>query len=397
VALLYIDLDGFKLVNDSFGHAAGDELLSRIAARLREGTRSADLLARQGGDEFLLLLTDIEGDVQAVAERAAQTIRAALEAPFVLRGAEVQMGASVGIGVFPRDAQSARGLLQFADQSMYRAKGPSRRQSSMQRESDPLERLAMTTRLRNALAAGEFILHWQPVFTLTDGRLASVEALLRWDDPERGLVNAAEFIPMAEQMGLTERIDTWVVDSIARQVRAWREEGLTPQVSFNLSGRDLRQPALLSAVAEKLSAGDLDPATFTVEISEASAVEEGGRVDAALRELHDAGLGIAIDRFNSGLSSLRRLRDLPLNALKIDQSCVTAAAEDEAAASLVTGIIGFASALGVTAVAEGVETEAQKRFLVDNGCPSGQGFHLAPPAGTAETTALLHRERESAT
>jgi EAL domain-containing protein (putative c-di-GMP-specific phosphodiesterase class I) len=198
-------------------------------------------------------------------------------------------------------------------------------------------------------------------------------------------------------MGLTERIDTWVVDSIARQVRAGREDGLTPQVSFNLSGRDLRQPALLSAVAEKLSAGDLDPATFTVEISEASAVEEGGRVDAALRELHDAGLGIAIDRFNSGLSSLRRLRDLPLNALKIDQSCVTAAAEDEAAASLVTGIIGFAAALGVTAVAEGVETEAQKRFLVDNGCPSGQGFHLAPPAGTAETTALLHRERESAT
>jgi diguanylate cyclase (GGDEF)-like protein len=395
VALLYIDLDGFKLVNDSFGHAAGDELLSRIAARLREGTRSADLLARQGGDEFLLLLTDIEGDVQAVAERAAQTIRSALEAPFVLRGAEVQMGASVGIGIFPRDAQSARGLLQFADQSMYRAKGPSRRQIGPPRESDPLERLAMTTRLRNALAAGEFVLYWQPVFSLADGKLTSVEALLRWDDPERGLVSAAEFIPMAEQMGLIERIDSWVVDAIARQMRAWREDGLSPRVSFNLSGRDLRQPALLSAVAEKLSAGDLDPSSFTVEVSEASAVEEGSRVDAGLRELHEAGLGIAIDRFNSGLSSLRRLRDLPLTALKIDQACVTAAAEDEAAASLVTGIIGFATALGVTAVAEGVESEAQRRFLVDNGCPSGQGFHLAPPAATAETTALLHRERES--
>jgi len=395
VALLYIDLDGFKLVNDSFGHAAGDELLSRIAARLREGTRSADLLARQGGDEFLLLLTDIEGDVQAVAERAAQTIRVALEAPFVLRGAEVQMGASVGIGIFPRDAQSARGLLQFADQSMYRAKGPSRRTIGRARDADPLERLAMTTRLRNALAAGEFILYWQPVFSLSDGKVVSVEALLRWDDPERGLVPAAEFIPMAEQMGLTERIDSWVVDAIARQTRVWNEEGLTPSVSFNLSGRDLRRPALLSTVAEKLSAGDLDPSTFTVEVSEASAIEEGGRVDAALRELHEAGLGIAIDRFNSGLASLRRMRELPLAALKIDQSCVTAAADDEAAASLVTGIIGFASALGVTAVAEGVETEAQRRFLVDNGCPTGQGFHLAPPAGTAETTALLHRERES--
>jgi EAL domain-containing protein (putative c-di-GMP-specific phosphodiesterase class I) len=233
------------------------------------------------------------------------------------------------------------------------------------------------------------------VFSLADGRLTSVEALLRWEDPERGLIPAAEFIPMAEQMGLTERIDTWVVDAIARQVRAWRDEGLNPRVSFNLSGRDLRQPAMLSAVTQKLSAGDLDPSNFTVEISEASAVEEGGRVDAALRELHDAGLLIAIDRFNSGLSSLRRLRDLPLAALKIDGSAVSAAAEDEAAASLVTGIIGYAQALGVIAVAECVETEAQRRFLVDNGCPTGQGFHLAPPAGTAETTALLHREHEA--
>lgn len=396
VALLYIDLDGFKLVNDSFGHAAGDELLTRIAARLREGTRSADLLARQGGDEFLLLLTDIQGDVQAVAERAAQTIRVALEAPFVLRGAEVQMGASVGIGIFPRDAQSARGLLQFADQSMYRAKGTSRRSvTTATRDSDPLERLAMTTRLRNALAAGEFILHWQPIFSLADGRLVSVEALLRWEDPERGLVSAADFIPMAEQLGLTERIDSWVVDAIARQSRAWREEGLMPQVSFNISGRDLRRPAMLASVAEKLSSGGLDPSTFTVEVSEASAIEEGSQVDRALHDLRDAGLGIAIDRFSSGLSSLKRLRDLPLTALKIDASCVVAAAEDEAAASLVTGIIGFAAALGVTAVAEGVETEAQRRFLVDHECPSAQGFHFAAPAGTAETTALLHRERES--
>ena len=396
VALLYIDLDGFKLVNDSFGHAAGDELLSRLAARLREGTRSADLLARQGGDEFLLLLTDIDGDVQAVAERAARTIRHALEAPFVLRGAEVQMGASVGIGIFPRDAQSARGLLQFADQSMYRAKGPSRRPTTTGGESDPLERLAMTTRLRNALSAGEFVLHWQPVFSLADARLVSVEALLRWDDPERGgLVAAREFIPMAEELGLTERIDTWVVDSIVRQTRVWRDQGLAPHISFNLSGRDLRRPTLIEVVTEKLSAADLDPAAFTVEVSEASAIEEGARVDGALRELHDAGLGIAIDRFSSGLSSLRRFRDLPIGTLKIDASCVIAAAEDEAAASLVVGIIGYAAAIGVTAVAEGVETEAQRRFLVEHGCPGAQGFHLAPPAGTAETTALLHRRRES--
>jgi diguanylate cyclase (GGDEF)-like protein/PAS domain S-box-containing protein len=397
VALLYIDLDGFKLVNDSFGHAAGDELLSRIAARLREGTRSADLLARQGGDEFLLLLTDIEGDVQAVGERAAQTIRAALEAPFVLRGAEVQMGASVGVGIFPRDAQSARGLLQFADQAMYRAKGPGRRGTPAPRQEDPLERLAQTTRLRNALAAGEFVLYWQPIVSLADSRLVSVEALLRWDDPDRGIVAAAEFIPMAEQMGLIERIDSWVVDAIARQMRVWRGEGLEPSVSFNISGRELRRPAMLAALAEKLSASDLDPSAFTVEVDEASAMEDGGRFAGALRELHDAGLGIAIDRFHSGLASLRQLRDLPLAALKIDGSAVSAAADDEAAASLVTGIIGYASALGVTAVAECVETEAQRRFLVENGCPSGQGFHLGAPAGTAETTALLHRERESST
>jgi diguanylate cyclase (GGDEF)-like protein/PAS domain S-box-containing protein len=396
VALLYIDLDGFKLVNDSFGHAAGDELLSRIATRLREGTRSADLLARQGGDEFLLLLTDIEGDVQAVAEQAAHTIRVALEPPFVLRGAEVQLGASVGIAVFPRDAQSARGLLQFADQAMYRAKGPGRRSSMpAPRDGDPLERLAMTTRLRNALAAGEFVLHWQPVFSLEDGSLTSVEALLRWDDPERGLIPAADFVPMAEQMGLIEKIDEWVVDAIARQARIWRDEGLDPRLSFNISGRELRRPSLVKGILEKLSAGELDPASFTVEISEASAMEEGGRYAGALRELHDAGLGVAIDRFSSGLATLRQLRDIPLAALKIDGAYVSAAAEDEAAASLMTGLLGYAAALGITAVAEGVESEVTRRFLVDSGCPSAQGFHLAPPAPTAETTALLHRSHES--
>jgi EAL domain-containing protein (putative c-di-GMP-specific phosphodiesterase class I) len=284
--------------------------------------------------------------------------------------------------------------LQFADQAMYRAKGPGRR-GVPRRDSDPLERLAMNTRLRNALAAGEFVLYWQPVFSLEDGKIVSVEALLRWEDPERGLITAAEFVPMAEQMGLIERIDAWVVDAIARQAREWLDEGLEPRVSFNISGRELRRPSQLTGFADKLTARGLDPSTFTVEISEASAMEDGGRFADALHDLHESGLKIAIDRFNSGLSSLRRLRDLPLAALKIDGSCVGAAADDEAAASLVTGIIGYAAALGVTAVAEGVETEAQRRFLVDNGCPTGQGFHLAAPAGTAETTALLHREQEA--
>ena len=180
----------------------------------------------------------------------------------------------------------------------------------------------MNTRLRNALAAGEFVLHWQPVFSLEDKKIVSIEALLRWEDPERGLITAAEFVPMAEQMGLIERIDAWVVDAIARQAREWRDEGLEPRVSFNISGRELRRPRQLADMAERLSASGLDPSTFTVEVSEASAMEEGGRYTDALHDLHKAGLGIAIDRFNSGLSSLRRLRDLPLAALKIDGSCV---------------------------------------------------------------------------
>jgi predicted signal transduction protein with EAL and GGDEF domain len=385
-------------VNDSFGHAAGDELLSRIAARLREGTRSADLLARQGGDEFLLLLTDIEGDVAAVTDRAAETIRGALEAPFVLRGAEVQVGASVGVGIFPRDAQSARGLLQFADQAMYRAKG-GRGGSPLApaaAHTDPLERLAITTRLRNALAAGEFVLHWQPIFELEEGRMVSLEALLRWEDPERGLVPAADFIPMAEEMGLIEQIDSWVVDAIARQARAWDDDGLSPAMSFNVSAHDLRRPEALWAMADKLSVGNLDPRRFTIEVAEAGALDSRGHLAPALRDLGEAGIGIAIDRFGSGLSSLSRLRDLPLVALKIDGAFVRRATEDEATASLVDGIVGFAHALGVPAIAENVETEEQRRFLVEHKCPSAQGFHLARPASTAETTALLHRERESA-
>jgi EAL domain-containing protein (putative c-di-GMP-specific phosphodiesterase class I) len=254
----------------------------------------------------------------------------------------------------------------------------------------------MTTRLRNALAAGEFVLHWQPVFALEDRRLVSVEALLRWEDPDRGLIPAAEFIPMAEEMGLIEQIDGWVVDAIARQARAWRDDGLSPRMSFNLSAPELRRPGSLARLAERLTAGDLDPGAFVVEVSEASAVDSRGRLAPGLRDLHDAGIGIAIDRFGSGLSALSRLRELPLAALKIDGAFVAAAPGDEATASLVDGIVGFAQALGVTAIAEQVETEEQRRFLVDHGCPSGQGFHLAIPAGTAETTALLHRERESA-
>jgi EAL domain-containing protein (putative c-di-GMP-specific phosphodiesterase class I) len=261
--------------------------------------------------------------------------------------------------------------------------------------TDPLERLALPTRLRNALAAGEFVLHWQPIMELEGGEIVSLEALLRWEDQERGLIPAAEFIPIAEEMGLIEQIDAWVVDAIARQARAWGDDGLAPRLSFNVSAHDLRRPGTLAAMAARLAGSDLDASLFTVEVDESGALDSRGQLAPALRDLHAAGIGIAIDRFGSGLSALARLREMPLSALKIDGAFVARAPEDEATASLVDGILGFAGALGVSAIAEHVETEEQRRFLIDHGCRSGQGYHLAKPAGTAETTALLYRDRES--
>jgi diguanylate cyclase (GGDEF)-like protein/PAS domain S-box-containing protein len=396
VALLYLDLDDFKLVNDSLGHPAGDELLCHIALRLGERRRGMDLLARQGGDEFLLLLADLDRDeAEATARRVADSMLRALNHPFTISGAEFHVGASVGISIYPRDATDADQLLRHADASMYQAKAAGRNGVSLYTGDahEPLERLSMTSRLRKALARGEFVLHWQPIVDPRDGTLHKLEALIRWEDPFRGLVLPGDFIEFAEDTGLIDRVGDWVLEAVVDQLGAWDGAGLhVPQVTVNVSPRQLRRPDFaqrLRAHVERIA-----PRSLTVEITESAAMADPARTEPALDELHAAGVEIAIDDFGAGYSSLTRLRALPVQVLKIDRTFLRGVPEDPEATAIVTAMIELAGALGMEAVAEGVETEAQRAFLIERGCPLAQGFLLGRPAPAREIEALLGRAAE---
>ena len=391
VAVLYIDLDHFKVVNDTLGHAAGDELLRQVATRLSDCCRASDLVARHGGDEFMLLLTDIDGDAVQAARTVAHGLLRTLETPFVMEGQEFEIAASVGVATFPRDASDIPELLKCADGALYQAKGDGRgtiRFPAAERAS-AAGQLTLSARLRRALARDEFELHYQPVFDVASGRAIAVEALLRWNDPERGMVPPGEFIPGAEDSGLIEPIGDWVVDAVIAQAAAWRALGLTPDIAFNLSPRQLRSPGFADRLLGRFSAAGADVGQFIAEITESAAMADPERTRPLLERLAATGLRLAIDDFGADFSSLARLRDLPVHELKIDRSFLRGVPGDGRAAAIVTAIVALADALELTAVAEGVEDQAQFEFLAAHGCALAQGFHLARPAPAPLVTALL--------
>ena len=381
VALLLVDLDNFKLVNDSFGHGAGDRLLRRIAGRLRGVEGEAGMLARLGGDEFLLLLPELEGDAEAAARDAADEVAARLAEPFRVSGAVFHVHASIGISLYPEDAQAPVELLQHADMAMYQSKGRGRAASTVyaQVAHDPLERLSLPARLRRAIAGDELVLYYQPIVELQTGRLASMEALLRWNDPDRGLVFPDEFIPAAEEMSLLEPIGDWVIGAIAQQMLEWREQGLEPHVSFNVSPRQLHRPDFGLELAARLEELHIDPAWLTMELTESATLREPERIGPILRELDEGGLRLAIDDFGAGWSSLSRLRLLPVHTLKIDRSFMREIPEDPEAGAIVDAVIALADALGMDTVAEGVETRVQALFLAAQGCRLAQGRYFGDP------------------
>jgi diguanylate cyclase (GGDEF)-like protein/PAS domain S-box-containing protein len=404
IAVLYLDLDNFKMVNDSLGHAAGDDLLREVAARLTEASRETDLVARLGGDEFLVLLTDLppvakEGgpptadNARLAAETVAARIHQALRQPFVVAGAELYVSTSIGISIFPLDAEDSRTLLKNADAAMYLSKkgGPAGFVLFGSGLSGTETKLALVTRLRKAVEERQWALHYQPIVDLIEGDVVGVEALLRWKDPERGLVGAGEFIALAEEMGLIESIGEWLYSEIVSQAVEWSSRGIEVGISFNLSPRQLWHPEFSERLLARIRGSGVDPSRFLIEITETAAMFDPDRTLHILTSLRASGFRFAIDDFGTGFSSLSRLRDLPADVLKIDTSLVHDVPHDKSAAKLVRGIVQLARSLGKTPVAEGIETDAQRRFLVGEGCPVGQGYFFGPPVAPQEIPKLVRK------
>jgi diguanylate cyclase (GGDEF)-like protein/PAS domain S-box-containing protein len=399
VAVLCLDLDDFKLVNDSLGHAAGDELLKQVAERLQEATRDTDLVARQGGDEFLVLLADMElhgdspipdvADAQRmVAEAVAVRVHEALREPFVLNGTEFYVSASIGISMYPHDATDADGLLRNADAALYESKrnGPGGFLVHSVEGAGSVSKLSLATRLRKAVERQHWVLHYQPVVDLATGSFTGVEGLLRWQDPRGGLIAPGEFIPLAEEMGLIEAIGDWVIAELARQAAEWEAQGIRMEAGFNLSPRQLWQPDLVFRVLTHLERAGVDPSTIVVEITETAAMTDPDRTQRVLWELHGRGVRLAIDDFGTGYSSLSRLKHLPVDILKIDRSFVRDVPDEHEAASMVRAMVQLADSVGMVPLAEGIETEKQWQFLLEQGCTLGQGFYFGRPVSAEEIT-----------
>ena len=404
VGVLFLDLDNFKLVNDSLGHQAGDALLVQLAERLRGCTRETDLVARQGGDEFLLLLSDLERGTSApagsdaavlVAESVAERVQQAMRDPFTLDGVEFYASGSIGISLFPQDALDSESLLRNADSAMYRSKKVEPGGYTVFASStteDPMERLSLSSRLRRAVDQQHWVLHYQPVLDLSDGHMVGVEALVRWADPSGGLVAPGEFIPLAEELGLIEAIGDWVIDEMSSQQAAWTADGLDLEMSFNLSPRQMWSAALAEKVLGKITSAGVDPGKIVVEITESTAMADPDRTQKILSELHAWGFTLAIDDFGTGYSSLARLKHMPVDILKIDQAFVRNVDRDLGLAGMVRAMIQLSQSLNMVPLAEGIETQGELIFLRANGCRLAQGFLFARPVPADEIPALARRK-----
>ena len=398
VALLYLDLDHFKNVNDSLGHPAGDELLCCIAQRLSGCARGGDTVSRLGGDEYLLLLTQVDdGDV--VADVALRALRATAS-PTVLSGIEVQVGASLGVALFPDDGGDFDSLLKKADIAMYRAKDAGRnafRFFDAQMNAGVAEHLQLVAGIRTALARGEFLLHYQPQVDLHTGRVVGAEALIRWQHPERGMVSPAEFIPVAEQSGQIVEIGAWVLAQACRQAVEWQRSGFAGlAVSVNLSPVQARRGDLERAVVGALEDSGLPPGLLELELTETLLIEESEQLSATLGRLRARGIVFSIDDFGTGYSNLAYLKRFEVERLKIDQSFVRRLitnADDEA---IVRAILQMSAALKLGVIAEGIEDEATLRRLRDLGCAQGQGFYWSPALPPERFAAFVAANRTRA-
>ncbi|HEV7804113.1 MAG TPA: EAL domain-containing protein [Burkholderiales bacterium] len=394
-ALLYLDLDRFKIINDSLGHASGDMLLRTIASRLKACVRDSDTVARLGGDEFAIVLNEVEHASSIAA--IAQKILTEIDQPVGIEGREVFTSASIGVCVFPEDGDNRDTLIKNADTAMYRAKQAGRNQVCFYTQdlnAGALERLQLEADLRRALVMQEFELHYQPRVELSTGRITSVEALIRWRRAGHGLVAPARFIPLAEETGLIVPIGEWVLRTACEQMKTWRDGGcLNMRIAVNLSPGQFRQPAIAETIAAILEDTGLDSRYLELEITESIAMHDVQVTQRVLEQLSAIGISHAIDDFGTGYSSLAYLKRFPIDYLKIDQSFVEGVPGDVDDANIVRAIIALGKSLELVVIAEGVETEEQRAFLHAHGCDEIQGFLLCRPQPAHALAEMLAAQR----
>ncbi|WP_246703654.1 putative bifunctional diguanylate cyclase/phosphodiesterase [Rhizobium sp. P28RR-XV] len=390
IALAFLDLDNFKLVNDSLGHSVGDQLLKIVADRISELTTDKAAVARIGGDEFVLILeqTDIESCLGRLS-----AIREAVARPIVLNNIELRVTCSIGVASYPSHGMTAGELLASADMAMYRAKELGRDGIALftsEMAASVRRKLARTDELRQALVRDELVLHYQPQVDVQTGRIVAVEALVRWKHPSEGLVYPGDFITLAEETGLIMPIGEWVLQTACRQARVWQDKGLEPiRISVNVSARQFQEKRLVETVATALSESELDPTWLELEITETLIMKDLAGSVARMHELAKLGVKFAIDDFGTGYSSLSALKRFPLSRLKIDRSFITDIPRDTDDMAITSAIISLAQKRGLEVIAEGVETEEQARFLVDRGCNEIQGYFYSRPVDEERFKSML--------
>jgi len=394
-AIAFLDLDNFKIVNDSLGHTIGDHLLRAVAARLEASLRAMDTVARLGGDEFVLVLSDQKSEELVSAE--LRRVVESFARPFSVDGRDVFITASVGVALYPQDAKDPETLMKSAELAMYRAKESGRNTYQLytaEMQSRVNERLALESRLRRALEQGEFSLHYQPQVDLRSNRVFGCEALIRWSQPALGMISPAKFVPLAEETGLIVPIGEWVLRAACLQCKAWQDAGLPPvTVAVNISARQFREKDLLQTVAKILAETGLDPQLLELEVTESVIMHDAQNVIADLQAFRDMGLRLSIDDFGTGYSSLSYLKRFPVDRLKIDQSFVRDITSNADDAAIAQAVITLGHTMNLRVIAEGVETAEQLAFLRGHQCDEMQGYLFGKPMPGDEFGKLLQSGR----
>lgn len=400
LAVLFLDLDNFKHINDSLGHATGDRVLQQVTRRLLSITREDDTIARLGGDEFVLLMEEIRDTTDVIC--LAQKILDKINERFEINGQSIFIGCSIGISLYPQDGDRGETLLRNADAAMYRTKDEGRNSYNFYAEemtASAYDRITLVGSLGRAIEKDELAVYYQPQKSLTNGRYVGLEALVRWNHPELGVLPPARFLPVAEASGLIVPLGNWVLRNACRQMVTWQRNGLPiDTISVNLAGKQIRRDDLVVNIARILEETGCRPEWLELEVTEGFIMSETHASIDALRGLRDMGIQLAIDDFGTGYSSLSYLKKLPINRLKIDRSFVRDLAEDNDDAAIVKAIISLGKSLQLAIIAEGVETVFQENFLRELGCEMGQGYLYSPPIPTGQIESLVnrHNKRKSA-